>query len=98
MRANKDFSYIVKQVPPIPTIFNFIKEHSGSSDEDMYGNFNMGAGFAIYLPTEQVEKAKAVAEKHNLKSWNAGIVQTGSKKVVIKSKNITFQAESLGIR
>lgn len=98
MRATKDFSYVINQVPPVSPIFSFIKEHSGSSDKDMYGNFNMGAGFAIYLPADQVEKAQAIVEKFNLKSWNAGIVQKGSRKVVIKPKNIIFEAGTLNLR
>ncbi|OGE19290.1 phosphoribosylformylglycinamidine cyclo-ligase [Candidatus Daviesbacteria bacterium RIFCSPHIGHO2_02_FULL_41_10] len=98
MRANKNFTYLITQIPSIPQIFDFIKEHSDSSDEDMYGNFNMGAGFAIYLPANQVEKAQAIAEKNNLKSWNAGVVQAGPKQVIIQPKNITFAAETLGVR
>ena len=98
MRANKNFTYTINQVPPTPPIYDFIRKHSGSSDEDMYGNFNMGAGFALYLPADQVEKARAIAEKNNLKSWNAGIVQVGPKQVIIKPKNITFGAQTLGVR
>lgn len=98
MRANRDFTYLITQTPPVPPIFDFIQEHSGNTDSEMYGNFNMGAGFAIFLPTDQIEKAITIAEKHNLKSWNAGTVEQGSKKVIIKPKNITFEAESLGVR
>lgn len=98
MRANRDFTYMINQLPPVPPIFDFIKEHSESSDEEMYSNFNMGAGFAIYLPAEQAEKALAIVTKHNLKAWSAGIIQTGPKKVIIVPKNITFEAETLGVR
>lgn len=98
MRANKDFTYLITQTPPSHTIFNFIKEQSGSTDEEMYGNFNMGAGFAIYLPQSQTEKAKEIAKKHNLKSYNCGVVKEGPKQIIIKDKNITFGAESLRVR
>lgn len=98
MRANKDFTYQITQIPPIPVIFQFIQEHSGNSDMEMYDNFNMGAGFAIYLPTDQVGKAQGLAAKFNLKSWNAGVVKAGLKQVVIKPKNIIFEAETLGVR
>lgn len=98
MRASRDFTYLLTQIPPIPPIFDFIQEKSGSSDEEMYGNFNMGAGFAIYLPADQVEKAQSIITKYQLKSWDAGIVQDGPKQVVIEQKNITFGSETLGIR
>lgn len=98
MRATKDFTYMINQIPPITQIFDFIQKHSGNSDEEMYGNFNMGAGFAIYLPANQVEKAQEIAAQNNLKSWNAGIVQSGQKKVIIQPKGITFEVDTLGVR
>lgn len=98
MRADKNFTYLISQIPPITSIFTFIQEKSGNSDEEMYGNFNMGAGFAIYLPTSQVEKAQSIATKNNLKSWKAGTVEDGEKQVIIEPKNITFKKDSLGVR
>ncbi len=98
MRANREFTYTINQLPTPQPIFDFIQKHSGNSDEEMYGNFNMGTGFAIYLPIDQVEKAQEIARSHNLKSWNAGTVEEGKKQVIIKPKNITFSAETLGVR
>lgn len=98
MRANINLSYLITQIPPIPPIFEFIQKHSGNSDTDMYAVFNMGAGFAIFLPTDQVEKAQNIAAKNNLKSWNAGIVQEGPRKMIIKSKNIVFEGITLDLR
>lgn len=90
MRANQEFSYVINEVPSPQPIFNFIQEHSGNSDEQMYATFNMGAGFAIFLPADQVEKAQEIALKNNLKSWNAGVVEEGKKQIFIKPKNITL--------
>lgn len=98
MRANINLSYLITQIPPIPPIFEFIQEHSGNSDEEMYGIFNMGAGFAIIVPYDQVERVQEVATKNNLKSWNAGVVQEGEKQVIIKPKNITFKGKALNLR
>lgn len=98
MRANKEFTYLITQTPLSSPIFDFIQKYSGSSDADMYGTFNMGAGFAIYVPKDQVDMAQDVITKNNLKSWNAGIVQNGPKQVIIQPKNITFQAKTLGVR
>lgn len=98
MRANREFTYYLTQIPKVPQIFDFIKQHSGNSDSEMYGNFNMGAGFAIYLPSNQVVKAQKVIAENGFKSWNAGLVKTGPKQVVIEPKTITFEAATLGIR
>lgn len=98
MRANQEFTYVINELPTPQPIFHFIQEHSKNNDGEMYSNFNMGAGFAIYLPQSEVEKVQEIAIKNNLKSWNAGIVQEGEKQVIIKPKNITFKKDSLGVR
>lgn len=98
MRAKKDFTYTINNLPEVPELFKFIQEESGNSDEEMYGNFNMGAGFAIFLPKDQAEKAQAIIKKNNFKSWISGIVEMGDKKVVINELNISFEKETLGVR
>ncbi len=98
MRANQQFSYRILNTPPLLPIFEFIQQESGMSDEEMYATFNMGAGFAVFLPKDQLQKAQVITAKHNLKSWNAGVVEQGEKQVIIENKNITFKAESLGVR
>ncbi len=98
MRANRDFTYLITQTSPTFPIFDFIQEYSGNNDEEMYGNFNMGAGFAIYLPADQVTKTREIAQKQGLKSWHAGVVQNGPKQVIIQPKKIIFTADTLGVR
>lgn len=98
MRATKDFSYVMHQVPPVPTEFTFMQEQSGADDAEMYGNFNMGAGFAMYLPANQAQRVVDIAAQQNLQAWIAGEVQAGPKQVVIEPNHITFAGESLGVR
>ncbi len=98
MRANNEFTYIITELPPTPPIFEFIQEHSGNSDREMYGYFNMGAGFAIFLPADQADKAQEIIKKNNFESWNAGRVNSGEKKVIIEPKEIIFETSSLDLR
>lgn len=98
MRANHDYTYLITQIPQIPQIFDFIQEKSNSSDLNMYGTFNMGAGFAVYLSPDQAETAVKIAQKNNFNCWRAGIVKNGPKQVVIKPKNIIFEKETLNLR
>lgn len=98
MRASKDFTYQINQLPKVPPIFDFIQGNSGSSDEEMYATFNMGAGFAIFLPSSQVEKVQKIAQKNNFKSWNVGVVKKGKKQVIIEPKNIIFSGKTLNLR
>jgi len=98
MRASEPFSYVINEMPPTQEIFDFIAEQAGNSQEEMYGNYNMGAGYAVYVPTNQAQQVVDIAAKVNLKAWIAGEVQAGPKQVVIKPKNITFASDSLEVR
>ncbi|MEO8785288.1 MAG: AIR synthase-related protein, partial [Candidatus Saccharimonadales bacterium] len=98
MRANQDFKYVMNFVPKPQAEFDFIQKQSGSSDEDMYGNFNMGAGFAVYLPANQAAQVVKLAKAAGLKAWDAGRVLSGPKQVVIEPKGLSFSGDSLGVR
>ena len=99
MRANREFSYIVEILPKVSPLFEFIQEKSGVDDYEMYGNFNMGAGFAIFLPDKFVSVVQKIAkEKYGWNSWKSGRVEKGPRQVVIKPKNILFKGESLAVR
>lgn len=98
MRATNPFTYEITDVPKPPAIFDFIQEHSGTSDEEMYGNFNMGIGFAIYTPAKHVDTILSVAKNNKLNAWQAGFVKNGQKQVIIGPKEIVFKEKSLGVR
>ena len=99
MRASRDFSYAIDQIPEPQPVFKFIQEQSGNDDQEMYGNFNMGAGFTIFIPQKDVKLTQEIAKsKHQLNSLFAGYVEEGKKQVIIKPKNIVFSADTLGVR
>lgn len=98
MRAEADFSYVINEVPPVPEIFDFIAEQSGNDKQEMYGNYNMGAGYAVYVPAGQAQQVVDIAGKCGLKAWATGTVEAGPKQVVIKPMDITFAGDSLGVR
>lgn len=98
MRAKKEVSYIIEELPEVDELFTFIKEKSGMTDEDMYGTLNMGAGFAVILTEEESEKAAEIITNNGFKAIIAGKVEAGEKQVIIKPLNITFKSDSLNIR
>lgn len=98
MRANRNFTYILEEVPPVAEIFNFIAKHSGNDEKDMYGTYNMGAGYALYLPKKDAGKAQQIAKETGYKCWIAGRVEKGARQVIIKPKNITYTEEALKVR
>lgn len=99
MRAKRDFTYVIDKIPTPQPLFTFIQQQSGNDDKEMYGNFNMGAGFAIFMPQKDVALAQKIAkESHNLTTLNAGHIAEGKKQVLIGPKNIFWKADSLGVR
>lgn len=99
MRANKNFTYQINLLPKVQEEFKFIQEKSNLSDSEMYGTFNMGAGFAIFVPKDQAQKVVQIAASGiGFQALDAGEVMDGEKKVILKEKNITYSSESLGVR
>ena len=97
MRANRDFTYAIDKIPdPLP-IFKFIQEQSKNDDREMYGNFNMGAGFAIVVPQTHADNVQRIGREHSLTILNAGIVEEGPRQVIIKPKN-NLVFNELGVR
>lgn len=98
MRATKSFTYRITSLPPVPEVLQFICEKGPVSDEEAYANFNMGAGFAVFVPNESVATVVETASKHNIKAYKIGTVEEGEKQVIIEPKNITYKAESLQVK
>jgi len=98
MRADVALTYRMHTVPPVQEIFDFIAEHAGNDTREMYGNYNMGAGYSVYVPAQDAEKVVAAAAEVGLQAWNAGAVETGPKQVIIEPLDITFAGETLEVR
>ena len=98
MRHKKDLTYKITDLPPVPKVLQFIVEQGKLDGEEAYGNLNMGAGFAIFVPEKDATQVLKFAESHNIKTYDAGVVEAGDKKVILEPKNITFKKESLQVR
>lgn len=98
MRANANFTYSLHTVPEPQPEFLLMQKESGVDDAEMYGNFNMGAGFAIFVAPSDAQAIVDHAKKHNLQAIIAGTVETGERKVHIEPKNITFHSDTLEVR
>lgn len=99
MRATQSFAYIVEHLPKQLLIFGFLQEHGPVDDAEAYGNFNMGAGFALYVPEADVDAVLQVAASHKLGALRGGhIERSDEKKVVIKPKGLEYSGATLGVR
>ena len=98
MRHSNKFTYLIENIPSPQEEFLFIQKYGKISDTDMYGNFNMGAGFAIFISKKDLVLVEKVSKALNLKIYNAGVVKTGPKQVKILPKHILYKEETLNIR
>jgi len=100
MRANESFIYVIERIPTPQPIFDFMQKHGPINDLEAYSNFNMGAGFVLYVAEKDADAVLSLAEKNNLIAIKAGSVknQGAEKKVIIKPKDITLTGNTLNIR
>lgn len=98
MRHKKELTYKITSLPPVPQVLKFIIKQANIDDKEAYGNFNMGVGFAIFVPEKDVAQVLKLSESHNIKAYPYGVVEEGEKKVIIEPKNVIFEKESLQVR
>lgn len=98
MRAPNELTYVLTDIGSPQSIFSFIQEQSKNSTEEMYSNYNMGAGYALYVDQNDVDSVIAAAQSVNLKAWLGGFVKKGPRQVVIETLNITLKGDSLEVR
>jgi phosphoribosylformylglycinamidine cyclo-ligase len=96
MRAPQALTYVVDRIPPPNPVYDLLCR--GMAPADAYGTFNMGAGYALYLPERHADEAIAAAAKAGFALLRAGAVEAGRKRVVIRPVGVTFEGDSLGIR
>jgi phosphoribosylformylglycinamidine cyclo-ligase len=98
MRHAATLTYRFHTAPPVPPVLAFIQKAANMSDADAYGTFNMGAGFALYVAKEDAEKTVAACKAAGFEAWNAGVVESGPKSVVIEPVGVTFTDADMHLR
>jgi phosphoribosylformylglycinamidine cyclo-ligase len=98
MRATQPFTYVIDVLPKQLPVFDFLQQHGPVDDTEAYGNFNMGAGFALYIAEADIEKVIGIAEDLGLRAFAAGHIENGDKKVVIRPKGLEYAAQTLAVR
>jgi phosphoribosylformylglycinamidine cyclo-ligase len=96
MRLPEPFVYRVEQIGTPPPVFEVI----GLDAREMYGTFNMGVGFAVYVAPGDAARCVALAKQHGYTAWVAGTVRKeGDRKAVeIVPLGLTYGAETLHLR
>ena len=98
MRSEKELTYRINCLPPVPEVFKFMMAKGPLEAKEAYGSFNMGAGFAVFVASGDAETVLQIAAKHDIKAYQAGVVEKGKKQVIITPLNIIYDSRSLQLK
>lgn len=98
MRSSRNFTYVIEKLFEPLEVFKFIQKEANLDDYEMYQTFNMGQDYAIFLPAADVAKAQKIISQNGFESLDAGYLEEGERKVIIKPKNIIFESNTLDLR
>jgi len=98
MRAKGGFTYIIEKIYEPPEVFDTIQKYAELSDEEMYGTYNMGMDFALFISPKDAERTLETIKKTGFEAKDAGYIKEGERKVILQPKNIIFNAETLNLR
>ena len=82
----KNIGYDLDQLPKAPPLMRLIQD-CGVKGDEMYKTFNMGIGFCIIAPKNQVAKIRRIFKKHKMITHEIGKI-ISRKGVFINSKKI----------
>ncbi|MBI2033002.1 MAG: phosphoribosylformylglycinamidine cyclo-ligase [Candidatus Levybacteria bacterium] len=98
MRARGNFTYVIEKIFDPQEIFLFIQKHAGIDDFEIYQTYNMGQDYAIFIPENQMQKALQIVKKNKFQGLDAGYIEKGERRVIIKPKNLTYNGATLDLR
>lgn len=100
IRALRNYTYEISKLPRQQPLFDFMQDMLGFSEREMYGAFNMGAGFALIMRAVDADRFLASFEKRAwpYRAMKAGEVKKGKRRVVIDPIGVEFDEKDLQIR
>jgi phosphoribosylformylglycinamidine cyclo-ligase len=98
MRADRELTYRIHTLPVVPASLQFIIDTLSIGLADAYGTFNMGAGFAFFVPAGEGERVVRAAEAVGQQAAVAGVVEAGPRQVILEPVSVTFGSDELQLR
>ncbi|MDB3956749.1 phosphoribosylformylglycinamidine cyclo-ligase [Candidatus Nitrosopelagicus sp.] len=81
----KQIGYHLDNMPKTPALMQLI-EDTGVKNEEMYKTFNMGIGFCIISPENQIKNIHKIFNKHKMKSYEIGRISKNKGVFINKLK------------
>lgn len=88
-RTKAAVSYRIHHLPEPPPIFQLIQKTGKVSDAEMYRVFNMGVGFCVVVPPDDVTRVISIAGKHGTQAFEMGrAFLDDEREVVLEPKGL----------
>ena len=98
MRHPAAFTYRMQSIPAVPEVLAFMQREGRMDLREAYGSLNMGAGFALFVAPGDVAATIAAARSSGVSAWACGVVESGSRRVLIEPLGIEYTADELALR
>src|SRR6185369_651516 len=69
LRHPAAWRYRVRSTGEVPAVLQFVCEQAGLDPRAAYGTFNMGAGFALFVDADAVERTLEIATAQGVHAW-----------------------------
>ena len=88
-RVNAPVSYVLDNLPEPQPIFSLIQRMGEVPDEEMFRVFNMGVGFCLVVPEQELDAIYKIIKKHNMKIHRIGYTKKdGKREIFIPSRRL----------
>jgi phosphoribosylformylglycinamidine cyclo-ligase len=98
LRHPKALTYRIHSVPPVPAVLQFLQDQAQMDNNQAYGTFNMGAGFALFVDNADAQATVDVAQAQGVPALWAGTVHAGAKELLIEPLGLRYGADELALR
>ena len=88
LRLEADAGYRVDSPLPVPDVFRLIAERGDVEDAELYEVFNMGCGFCVVVPREDVDAALELLDRHHPGSAVIGQATTATGVVELPKQGL----------
>jgi phosphoribosylformylglycinamidine cyclo-ligase len=95
MRAKRELTYRIHTLAPVPEVLEFLAERAGLEPHEAWGVFNMGSGFAVFCGAGSGPEVIKAAEDAGLAAVLAGVVEQGSRRLIVEPLGVTYEGDEL---
>jgi phosphoribosylformylglycinamidine cyclo-ligase len=81
LRLGADVAYEIDDPLPVPPVFELIQELGEVPEEEMHEVFNMGCGFCVTVPADDLDPALEKLRRHYPAAMRIGVAAAGSPEV-----------------